>query len=435
MTNIDILEPRQGVVATAPSPSWAAGALIVAAIAFNAVLCFANSSIAPISNVHVVGVEAAIITAALIACYRTIEPKYVLIIAGLVLYTVVLALLRAIISPDDGLNLKISRDFLIPITFLLLGKAVNNVKVADYTIYAATALVFAVALFEYFFLDAYLGVLKVTEYYVARGTLDAQDPSLQWASGLMVSGIRPPEQGRELLPFLGDHRISSIFLEPIGLGNFGSVVAFWGIARSAMDRRPRLWTILAGIALIILSDTRFNAYFLGIGIVLLLINPRITTPAIVAMPFVIIFGLYLAAANAAPTNIPFLDGLSLQDRLLYSGRVLLDFDLHNWLGIEAARTQTFDAGYAYVISNIGLFGFALFWFWFMTLGGQSRYFYAFRNANAAYFAALFAISASQFTIKTAALLWFAMGALSMARDEARKALPRAQTSALHPRTT
>jgi putative polymerase len=133
------------------------------------------------------------------------------------------------------------------------------------------------------------------------------------------------------------------------------------------------------------------------------------------MPFVLIFGLYLAAI-AAPQDSPIIEGLSFQDRLLYSGRVLLDFDLYNWLGIEAYRIPTFDSGYAYVISNVGLLGLAAFWFWFMSLGGSSRYFYAFRNTSAAYFAALFCVSASQLTIKTAALLWFLMGALSVVRQ-------------------
>ena len=50
----------------------------------------------------------------------------------------------------------------------------------------------------------------------------------------------------------------------------------------------------------------------------------------------------------------------------------------------------------------------------ISLGGRNRYFYAFRNANAAWFAMLLCISTSQFTIKTAALQWFLMGALSVA---------------------
>jgi len=42
------------------------------------------------------------------------------------------------------------------------------------------------------------------------------------------------------------------------------------------------------------------------------------------------------------------------------------------LGIETSRAPTADAGYAYVISNLGLLGFAAFWIWFMSLGGRSR---------------------------------------------------------------
>ena len=282
------------------------------------------------------------------------------------------------------------------------------------------------ALFEYLFLDTYLKIFSITDYYVARGTLDAADPSLQWANGLMLSGIRPEDQGgRVLLPFLGVHRVSSLFLEPIGLGNFGCVVVFWAIARSKMEGQARIWSVAAGIALIILSDGRFNAYFLCLGILILLISPRITTPVVLASPFVLMFGLWLAAANAPAQDFrPTLEALSvtsLQDRLLYSGRLLLDFDIYNWLGVKASRSPTGDSGYAYVISNIGLIGLAVFWLWFMSLDGRSRYFYAFRNTTAAYFAALLCLSQSQFTIKTAALLWFLLGALSLARDGARKA--------------
>ena len=416
MANADLIGQPDRVFVGSPDLRWVAGALVIAALTFNAILCFINTNVAPIHSSYVVGSEAAIITIALLACYRTIDPKYVIIITAVILYTTILALIQSQLSADDNLNFKISRDFLIPIIFFLLGRSRDNMIVADLIVYATTAIILCFALFEYFYLDSYLRIFGVTEYYVARGTLDALDPSLQWANGLMVSGIRPSEQGRELLPFLGDHRVSSLFLEPIGLGNFGCMVAFWAIARSKMEQRLRLWSIAAGIALIVLSDTRFNAYFLGVGILILLIGPRLTTPAVIAMPFVLIFGLCLAAVNAEAVDLPFLDGLSLEDRLIYSGRVLLDFDIYNWLGIKASRAQTFDAGYAYVISNVGLIGFAAFWVWFMSLDGRSRYFYAFRNTSAAYFATLFCIAASQFTIKTAALLWFLIGALSVVRD-------------------
>jgi putative polymerase len=408
--------------------TWLAGLIIVAAITFNALLCFVNTHVTPINNAYVVGSEALILTITFLACYRIIDQKYALIITAIIVYTTVLALLRAVISPDEGMNLKIVRDFLIPVTFLLLGKG-SNIRVADRIVYVATAIILLFALFEFFFLDAYLKVFSITDYYVARGTLDASDPSLQWAHGLMLSGMRPPEQGRELLSFLGGHRVSSLFLEPISLGNFGCLIAFWAIARSRMEHRLRLWSITAGIVLIILSDTRFNAAFLGVGVVILLLSPRLTTPAVLAMPFVLIFGLCLFAAGAEPHGLPYLEGYSLKDRMLYSGRVLLDFDLNNWLGIEASRIPTADAGFAYVISNVGLIGFAAFWVWFLSLSGRSRYFYAFRNTSAAYFAAISCVSTSQFTIKTAALLWFLMGALSMVQNREEPVRAGARQSA------
>lgn len=426
MTSAELIGRRDQAFAASPDLTWLSGLLIIAAITFNALLCFVNTHVAPISNAYVVGSEAIIITVTILACYRFIDPKYALIITTIIVYTAVLAFLRALISPDEGMNLKVARDFLIPVIFFLFGKGANNIKVADRIVYVATTIILIFAVFEFVSLDAFLKVFSVVDYYVARGTLDAADPSLQWANGLMMSGMRPPDQGRELLSFLGGHRVSSLFLEPIGLGNFGCLIAFWAIARSRMEHRLRLWSIAAGIVLIVLSDTRFNASFFVLGVFLLLVSPRLTTPVVVVLPFVAMAALYIAAASALPQDL-LLQGLSLKDRLLYSGGVLLKFDLSNWIGVKAS--QTFDSGYAYVISNVGLLGFTAFWLWFMTLSGRSRAFYAFRNTAAVYFAALFCISASQFTIKTAALLWFLMGALSVAQNREAMVQARARESA------
>ena len=429
MTSVELIGRRDQALAASPDLTWLAGLLIIAAIIFNAILCFVNTHVAPISNAYVVGSEAVIITVTILACYRFIDPKYALIITTIIVYTAVLAFLRALTSPDEGMNLKVARDFLIPVIFFLLGKGANNIKVADRIVYIATTIILIFAVFEYVSLDAFLKVFNVVGYYVARGTLDAADPSLQWAQGLMMSGMRPPDQGRELLSFLGGHRVSSLFLEPIGLGNFGCLIAFWAIARSRMEHKFRYLSVAAGIVLIILSDTRFNASFFALGVLILLASPRLTTPAILAMPFVIIFGLCLFAAGADPHGLPYLEGYSLKDRLLFSGRVLFDFDIANWLGITASRIPTADAGYAYIISNVGLLGFAAFWFWFMSLDGSSRYFYAFRNTSAAYFAAVSCVSTSQFTIKTAALLWFLMGALSVVQGREAMVHGRARQNA------
>jgi putative polymerase len=99
----------------------------------------------------------------------------------------------------------------------------------------------------------------------------------------------------------------------------------------------------------------------------------------------------------------------------------MDLDILGWMGVTAPP-YTLDTGYAYVLSGIGLIGLTVAWCWFMSLKGNSRYFYAFRNTIAAYFAALLCVSQAQLTIKTAALLWFLLGVLSVT-SEARGVKP------------
>lgn len=397
---------------------WLALGLVLSAVAFNAVLCFVNTNVLGVSVRAVILSEIIIIAAALLASYRSLNPSFVVLIGGVVLYNLMLALFRYNHSPEAGIDVKIIRDFLIPIAFFMLGVGIRNLKTADFIVYVVTFVVFAFAMLEYFFLDAYLRLFNIVQYYIARGTLDLSEWALQVSKGLMVSGLRPEDQGRGLLPFLGNHRVSSVFLEPNSLGNFGCIVALWAIVRSRMERRFYLWLTLAGIALIVLSDTRFDAGFLVLGIVLIWLPLRIGTPLVMVMPLVALLGLgFLVAAMDRLGDSPVIGGTGIVDRLLYSGRVLATFDIYNWLGIKVSRLQTFDAGYAYMISNAGIVGLAMFWLIFMSLRGSNPHFQMFRNVSAAYFATLFCIAASQLSIKTAALLWFLLAALAVARIE------------------
>jgi putative polymerase len=394
---------------------WVAHALILAAIGFNAVLCLVNTHLTGITSRTVILSEVLIVGATVIACYKQLNLLYVFLLAGTVFLTLTLALIRANISPEAGLDVKIARDLLIPIVFFMLGQRTNNVRCADAIVTKSLIIILPFALFEYFSLDNFLRVFGVAQYYIARGTLELSNWALDVAGGLMASGMRPPEQGRGLLPFLGDHRVSSIFLEPIGLGNYGLIVVMWAIVRSRMEHKIYWLTIITGLALIVLSDTRFDAYFLVLGIAVMMLTPRSGTLAIGVMPFAIMTGLillYLFYAAEVP-DTPYVGGLSNLDRLIYSGRVLATFDLYNWLGVKISNLQTFDAGYAYMISNIGIYGFIIYWCAFMSTNAANRFFYSFRNMSGAFFSALFCVSASQLTIKTAALQWFLMGTLAV----------------------
>jgi putative polymerase len=411
-------------------PAWSddryfgkiAFALIFSAMSFNAALSFINAHVTGV-NAHFVELsEVFIIGTSIILGYRSFNLGYLIFIA-MIIYTLDLTLFRAIVSPEAGIDVKIVRDFMIPFSFFFLGLRISKLETADSIVFKATALVLCVALFEYFFLPTYLKIFEVIQYYIARGTIQDTTHALEVSKGLMVSGLRPATQGRALLPFLGDHRVSSLFLEPNSLGNYGCIVAMWVIVRSRMTRQLYFWSLMAAIALIILSDTRFDAGFLVVGLLMIFLPSSVGTRIAFILPIVamsVLVSLAITSGNSSDQ----ITGLGLYPRLVYSGHVLLDFDLLNWLGTRVSRLQTFDAGYAYVISNAGVIGFALFWWVFVSLKGSNRYFYGFRNASAAYFAILFCIAESQLTIKTAALHWFLLGALSVATSSEREVRSR-----------
>lgn len=423
MASTDVIGRAGHVPADNSGLGRAAGALIFAAIGFNAALCFLNTRGIAIGSGHVIMAEVLLISAAVLVCRNHLNLVHISVLGLIVFYTVAVTALRYANAPDGGFDPKISRDLIIPVVFFLLGKAVQDVKTADRIVSAVTATLLVFAAFEYFFLDAFLKVFSIAEYYIARGTLEASNWALDVSQGLMVSGLRPADQGRTLLPFLGDHRVSSLFLEPSTLGNFGALVTVWALVRWRMESRLFIGSMLGGLALLVLSDTRFNAYFLVLAIPIVMAPPRLTTPLVAVLPFAAILGLYLMGASWADSfnSVPFVEGRGAYERMLYSGQVLFDFDAYNWFGFAASRAQTFDSGYGYVISNVGVVGFTALWILFMSLTGSNRYFYVFRNVMGVFFAALLCISASQFTIKIAALLWFLLGVLSVAGIEYRVA--------------
>ena len=168
---------------------------------------------------------------------------------------------------------------------------------------------------------------------------------------------------------------------------------------------------MVGLTSIVLSDSRFGAYFFILAVILFLMPTNLTTIVVSVIPVIMVYALLLI-----PEFINYVPGYmenSFSGRMMYSSQVLSNFDVWNWLGFKASSMQTFDSGYSYVFSGIGLAGFAVFWIAFLAIKGRSTYFYAFRNLSAAYFAIALCIGEAQLSIKTASFLWFLMGALAM----------------------
>ncbi|HEY7231043.1 MAG TPA: hypothetical protein VH558_11790 [Pseudolabrys sp.] len=385
-------------------------AVVSAAIFFNFALCFVNTNILSITSLSVILAELLIISFAFLASLRFLNQTYLVLIMVTIGYTLTLSLIRLNVSPERGFDIKIVRDFLIPIAFFMLGLTIKNLRHVDVAVKWISTVTLSFAAFEYFYLTTFLKYFDVLKYYLARGTIAGSDSAhaLLVAGGLYFSGIRPEAQGRALFPFLGDHRVSSIFLEPISLGYFGIIIVLWGLVRSRIDAKIHFFPLVAGLLCIVLSDSRFGAGVIIVASIVAFMPAPMSQIGVLVIPLFLVFGLLLL-----PEFFNLSTDLGLGGRLSYSSRVLTNFDAWNWLGFKASRLQTFDSGYAYVFSGIGIVGFVAFWVIFLSIKGRSIYFNVFRNLCAAYFAIALCIGEGQLTIKTASLLWFMMGALAI----------------------
>jgi putative polymerase len=389
-------------------------ALVFAALTFNFFLCFVHTNFFAVSRAHVIAAEMLIIGLAFLASYKAIGQNQLVMICAAVFYLLLVSMFRSLNSSVefDG---KVIRDFMIPIAFFLLGTTSGNLTKVDSLMRITAVIVTAVAVFEYFFLDTYLRFFNIIDYYVARGSVDREE--IDWLSvNLYVSGIRP--EGRTLFPFLGDHRVSTIFLEPVSPGNFSVTLFFWALVRSYFERRLYLGLFAMAIFLAIMADNRFGVILFGASLVALLIPTRYLQTAVFVAPFVVIVALLGVGLLHSDPDID----NSFGGRILSAGETLAKLDVSNWIGIGEMSdfVDTYaDSGYAYTISRIGILGFVAFWGIFMALRSASAQFHMFRAFCALYFAAILCVSYSPYTIKTAGLLWFLLGALSVARRAAK----------------
>jgi putative polymerase len=368
-------------------------ALVLAALTFNAVLCFINTVLFPVNELLVMALELLIVTAALLfALDRRPEPY--LVLALFLSYAFLIMAMRPMFDP------KAIRDFMIPIAFYLLGRRRPSLVVADRTALVSGLIVLAFGLFEYFDMDMFEKYVNVIHYYVARGTVASTQVSDQTGT-LFPSGFRP--DARSLLPFLGSHRVSSVFLEPVSAGNFGAILYLWALHRPAM--RGRLVAFVCAVATIVLADARFGAYTCVAATATALVFYRLPRPVWFLVPFVIMLGLAVYGFESIQVNWE----NDLSGRLLWTARLLTSLSFDGMMGISPNKPFLSDSGYAYSLNEIGLVGFVFYWGMFIFSGPRDPVAWRFRACIATYISLLLLISDSPYTIKTAALLWFMLG--------------------------
>ena len=406
------LRPAVTRAVTANRGMWLPFALIFGALSFNFFLCFINTNVTGVLPFHVIAMEVLIVLTTFLASVRSIGREQCILICATFLYLLLLMLVRANHSGDDEIDPKVFRDFMIPFAFFLLGLRARDLRNTDFIVLILAVAVTSVALFEYFFVDVYLRYFNIIMYYVARGSVATERLEIL-STNLFESGIRP--EGRALFPILGDHRISSIFLEPVSPGNFGLIIFFWAMVRWELEKKLRAALFLMGIFLIVMADNRFGAYLCVLALVLCLLLSRFMYALVMCLPFVAVCALLGIAYSFQDFTVD----NSFLGRLVLSGSILVAFDLSTWLGIGESARSAFDSGYGYAISQAGILGFTVLWIVFMTLKSTNNQFIVFRSLAGLYLGMVLCVSYSPFTIKTAALLWFLLGALAVGPRETR----------------
>jgi putative polymerase len=400
---------------TRPLKGFVASTVVAAAVIFNFVLCFVDTNIFNVSYTIVISCEVMLIGAAFgLIWHRT--PTLYVILSLLAAYFFSVMVIRSEFDP------KILRDFLIPIAFLFLGTYLGSLRSADKLVTCLIILALGAALLESLALNTYLHFFDVIKYYVARGTevnlgSDTADGifirGTNSAAGLFINGTRFGD--RTLLPFLGGHRVSGIFLEPVSAGNFGVIAFAWILLR---ERRvwPFLFKTLAIVTIMVLADARFGVYLSAFLLVIYFAGQVIRPTILLLAPFVIMVALVAAYATGAETGAD----NSLAGRLMDAGHSIASLSPLQVFGMQTSASfvtgYAGDSGYGYALVKVGIVGLLGIWAVFVYAPVWNRDAWRFKIFVVFYTTSLLAISASVFSIKTAALVWFLYGTLNNPPD-------------------
>ena len=373
--------------------------IVIGSVVYQALLALMHTHFFRASSLAVAAAEFLIYLACVLVLAKRIRLESVTIVALVLAYLFLLSIFR------NALEFKGFRDVMIPLLFYWLGRHVADIGYADRILKVLVGVVLAVGFFEFFFLDQFTRLLNIFSYYVSTGTVTITTNFIT-DSALNLNGLRPEGIGRTIFPaLLGSHRVSSVFLEPVSLGNFAVIVAAWGLSKPRAEYKQMLFFVLSAAILIALSDSRY-----GLIVVTSLIAMRIAVRgrlnvAVIILPFVAVVVLVLI-------GLFFEGGLAdnIMGRLSWTGNTLLTFNVEKILGIQGFNIPYGDMGYAYLLSRWGVLLCIVLWaaLWLVKMTDERGE--RFRTYAALYISLILTVSGTSFfALKTAGLLWFLMG--------------------------
>lgn len=380
------------------------GLLIWGALLFNWLLAFINARGVGISQAYVVVCEILLLASALLYMLRLGVLREQMLIFCVYALCCVFTLVRFVFAQD--VEVKPVRDLAIIFVFLSLGFSARREPYR--LVFYASMVVAVVAAFEIFQPDLYGTVFNIKSYYInSRGFSESSFWNAD--SNLFLSGTRP---GARFFPAPENWpRASSIFLEPVSLGNF-IIVSLMVLLAGWQRLPPRIrlvWVATLG-ALLLFSDSRF-AFACSLLLVALYALLR-RTPQQLGF---LLFALILACA---PILVWLSGKASASDdflgRIVYSVNALKTLDLPMLLGMQFKLASKYmDSGLVYFIVSQSLLVVVLLpLLYSIGVVVSSPEAKLYKHYVLVVLALNLLISNSLFSIKIAALLWFCVGAFA-----------------------
>ena len=393
---------------------WLTFWILMGAVLYQLMLCFLHTHVFAMRPAIVGMAEFVLYTGCLFVMMRRLHLEFVAVLTLIAAYLLFLALLRG------SLDFKGFRDILIIILFYWLGRTMGSIEMADRLLKVVIAIVLLVGFFELCFVDLYSRVFNVFSYYVSQGGL-TNAPNWAKGSSLALNGMRPDGIGRTILPsLLGNHRVSSIFLEPVSLGNFAVIIAGWGLSKGREEWRKMLFFLVASAIMITLADSRY-----GMLTVMCLVIMRLIFAGRMHMLAILLPAICVAMLISIVVIMNGKYSDNILGRLYATGATLMQFGPREIFGLRAFDVNFGDMGYAVVLTRFGLAFFTVCWIGFWLIKMEDERGVRFRAYVALYASLIMAVSGtSLLALKTAGILWFLVGCCAIhKRATAKKAEP------------
>jgi putative polymerase len=384
------------------SMNLAPGFVLVTAVCFNAILAILNGHFVALARAHVIFAEIAVYAGALAMIVsradRRMWPWFLL--------TIFIILMGLFVSAGSGeLNAKYIRDVLVIPIFIMLGMTYqSNTFVKPFSI--LHTIILLVAIIEVASPDTYAEVFKILDYYVNTRDFSANS-FWNTESTLFVSATRP---GSRFFGFVDWHRVSSIFLEPVSLGNYCVIAAIILVACwHEMSVATRSYFIGSTFFLLVGCDGRLAAVSTVIVYFAVIFVRNISSRwSVFYLPIILILSTVSVWALGS--------GGGSDD---FAGRVagtidaLSRVDVHGLLGLNAgAAENAVDNGIVYFILSQSLIGVTVIWFTVcLCAPGRTSQSRIYVHAIAIFVPLNLMVSYSFFSIKVASLVWFFYGYL------------------------